>query len=322
MKCSECGGERLAKHGKDRNGNQRYRCRDCKKTTVDTGVRPLGDMRIEMDKAVFALNLLLEGMSIRAVERMTNLHRDTICSLVSTVGANCQKFLDNRMQNIPAKDVQCDEIWGFVGAKEKNARRLNHDPLNGDAYTFIAIERKTKLVYCYMIGKRNSDSTDAFIEQLDGATSGHFQLSTDGFHPYRTAVYSHLNGRVDHGVLVKKYGNDPNGDGPRRYSPAAIIGIERTAALGRPMKSKVCTSHIERSNLTLRMQCRRMTRLTNGFSKTWEQHDAMLAIYFAWYNFVRKHSTIKTTPAVAHKLESEQWSMERLLTEAAKATHS
>lgn len=307
----------LRKHGKDRNGNQRFRCRACGKTTVETVDRPLGAMRIPMEKASFALRMLLEGMSIRSTERLTGLHRDTLCALVETVGERCDAFLRETMRNVPARDVQCDEIWGFVGAKEKNARRLNHDESHGDAYCYFAIERETKLVYCFTLGKRSTEVTDIFAEQLAGSTSGEMQVSTDGYSPYRNAMWTHLRGRASHGVLVKQYGLNPNDDGPRRYSPAAIVGIEKSPNFGDPDLDRVCTSHVERGNLTMRMQVRRMTRLTNAFSKKWENHYAMLALFFAWYNFVRPHSTLKTTPAVAHGIASEPWTIEKLLREAA-----
>lgn len=315
----DCTCTRLRKHGKDKSGNQRFRCRDCGKTKIETGVRPLGSLRLPTEKAIPALRMLLEGMSIRSTERITGIHRDTLCSLVATVGQHCDAFLRASIRGVPATDIQCDEVWGFVGAKEKNARRLNHDDSHGDAYCFIAIDRETKLVYCFAIGKRSPEMTDLFAEQLSLCAAGTFQISTDGFKPYENALFRYLHGRASHGVLVKKYGLDPNGEGPRRYSPAAIVGIDKHAAFGRPEDRRICTSHIERANLTLRMQVRRMTRLTNAYSKKWENHYAMLALYFAWHNFVRPHLTLKTTPAVAHGLASEPWTIERLLNEAALA---
>jgi IS1 family transposase len=210
-------------------------------------------------------------------------------------------------------------VWGFVGAKEKNARRLDHDGSHGDAYCYIAVERETKLVYCFSLGKRSHECTDLFIEQLAECTTGEFQVSTDGFGPYQPTIWNRLRDRVSHGVLVKQYGNDPRGDGPRRYSPAAIIAIIKKEVFGDPDQKRICTSHVERGNLNVRMHCRRMTRLTNAFSKKFENHYAMLAIYFAWHNFVRPHMTLKTTPAVAHGIASEPWTIERLLNEAATA---
>lgn len=320
MSCGHCDSENVGKNGKDRNGNQQVRCRDCGKTTTVRKPQPLGSMRIEEKDAVFALKLLLEGMSIRATERLTGLHRDTLCSLIVTVGTNCKELMRSVMDDVPVADVQVDEIWGFVGAKEKNARRLHHAPSQGDAYCYFGIERSTKLVVCYLLGKRDAAHADVFIDQLASITNGKFQLSTDGFTPYRNTVRAHLGGRVDHGLIIKQFGNDPNGEGQRRYSPAAIISIKKEANVGTPKEEQICTSHVERANLTLRMQLRRMTRLTNAFSKKFANHDAMLGLFFAWYNFVRPHSSLKkTTPAAMHGVAKEPWSMEKLLKEAAYA---
>ncbi len=317
--CGHCGSDDTAKNGKDRHGNQRIRCKDCGKTTTVKDPEPLGSLRISERDAELALKLLLEGMSVRATERITGLHRDTITSLVVTAGENCRALLRSRIRGVRSDDVQVDEIWGFVGAKEKNARRLNHRPDHGDAYCYFAIDRETKLILCHMVGRRDTDHADAFMGILAGTVSGSFQLSTDGFRPYQNAVPANLLGRVDHGMIVKKYGADPNGEGQRRYSPAAITGIKRTVNCGSPNFDKICTSHVERANLTLRMQVRRMTRLTNGFSKKFENHRAMLALFFGWYNFVRPHQTLKATPAERHGVAAERWDVGRLLQEAAYA---
>ena len=215
--------------------------------------------------------------------------------------------------------MQVDEIWGFVGVKEKNARRLYHAPDHGDAYCYFAIDRETKLVLCHMAGRRDAAHADAFMGILAGCVRKSFHLSTDGFRPYQNAVPANLFGRVDHGMLVKRYGIDPNGDGPRWYSPAAITGIDKRANHGDPDFDRICTSHVERANLTLRMQVRRMTRLTNGFSKKAQNHRAMLGLFFGWYNFVRPHRTLKATPAERHGVADGQWKIGRLLQEAAYA---
>jgi IS1 family transposase len=170
-----------------------------------------------------------------------------------------------------------------------------------------------------MVGRRDSAHANAFMGILAGAVRGHFSLSTDGFRPYQNAVPLNLGGRVDHGMLVKQYGIDPNGDGPRRYSPAAITGIDKRANCGSPDFDRICTSHVERANLTLRMQVRRMTRLTNGFSKKARNHRTMLGLFFGWYNFVRPHQTLKATPAERHGIAAERWDVGRLLQEAAYA---
>src|SRR5579871_3055883 len=306
MVCHQCK-TAAQRYGKDRNGNQRYRCMACKKTFIVTDAKPLGTMRIDQRDAVFALRLLLEGTSVRAVERLTGLHRDTICDLVATVGRNCQRFLDAKIRDVKVEDVQCDEVWGFVGCKEKTRQLLGHDMSMGDAYCFTAIERNTKLLVAWHLGKRSNEDNWEFLNKLYFATSrNRFQLSTDGYTPYGNSVPLVFQFGVDFSQLIKKYGGSSDRSATARYSPAQIIGVEKTHGCGNPDMDRVCTSHVERSNLTMRMQIRRMTRLTNAHSKKWTNHEAMLALFFAWYNFVRVHSTIKTTPAVAHGLTDHE----------------
>ena len=203
-----------------------------------------------------------------------------------------------------------------MGCKDKTRERLNESDDTGDAWTFMAIERTTKLVIAYHVGKRTPFDTEWFAEKLRDATTGWFQLSTAGFKPHGTAIPEVLRCRVDFAQLVKIYAGGPN-VGQARYSPAEITGIRKRWMLGNPDMEKVCTSHAERQNLNIRMHVRRMTRLTNAFSKKWTNHDAMLSIFFVWYNFCRNHVTLKTTPAVAAGLADEEWSVERLLGELA-----
>lgn len=314
MIAASCLHARFKRHGKNRNGSQRFRCLDCGYTWTEDRPRPIGDMRVDLDKAVFALRLLLEDMSIRATERLTGLHRDTLCSLVVTVGQRCKAWLSRTIRNVEVRDVQADELWGFIQCKERTRERLGKDDEHGDCYCFVAMERHTKLVLAWHVGKRTPETTWEFADNLRFATNGRFQLSTDGFLPYRTAIPGIFKSEIDHGTLVKQYGPSEDVQAARRYSPAAIIGIDKHAASGTPNMDRVCTSHIERENLTIRMQVRRLTRLTNAFSKKWENHEAMLGLFFAWYNFCRKHSTIKTTPAVAQGLTDHVWTLEELLT--------
>jgi transposase-like protein/IS1 family transposase len=320
VNCPKCQSEHTSKFGKDRNGNQRYKCMDCKKTFGDCEPKPLGDMRIGMDKAVFAIRLLLEGMSIRATERLTGLHRDTLCDLVLIVGRNCAKFLKKTVQNVTVKEVECDELWGFIAMKEKTRMLLNRpEATNGDCYTYVAMERNTKLVLTWHCGKRDSNNTWEFIDNLRFAAAGRFQVSTDGYKPYTSAIPQVFESQVDFAQLIKQYGGSTDTQPHTRYSPAQITSIDKTHGCGNPDFDRVCTSHSERLNLSVRMACRRMTRLTNGHSKSWQHHEAMLGLFFAWYNWVRKHQTIKTTPAVANGIATEPWSLQKLLMEAAKA---
>lgn len=303
------------KNGKDRNKNQRFKCRDCGRTWTEARVKPLGDMRISMDKAILAINLLVEGMSIRAVERITNLHRDTICDLVLTVGANCGHLLSRVVKDVEVNDVQCDEIWSFVGCKEKTKKKRGYTADDiGDSWTFIAIERNTKLVLAHHVAKR--DDTRAFLDKLRSAVTGRFQISTDGWGGYTNNVPFVFRNDADFGQLIKTYASQQE---QTRYSPAQIIRAEKNVRFGNPDPALICTSHVERLNLTLRMNSRRFTRLTNAHSKSWEHHEAMQNIIFAWYNFSRVHASLdKKTPAMASGLSESVWSIEKLLSEAGR----
>lgn len=315
MILATCQHETVKKHGKDRNGNQRTRCCLCGQTFVERGSKPLGDMRISMDDAELALNLLLEGCSIRTTERITGLHRDTIDDLILVVGENCQRLLDAKVKSVAVKDVQLDEIWSFVGCKEKTRLARGYNVEMGDSWTFIAIDRNTKLVVAHKVGQRDSFTCCEFLKQLDKATTGRFQLSSDGLAAYTSNVPFVLGSRVDFAQLIKNYAASQS---TTRYSPATIINAEKKPQFGNPDWDRICTSHIERLNLTLRMNLRRFTRLTNGHSKSLKHHTAMQALLFAWYNWCRKHSTIKKTPAMAAGLADKVWTIRELLENAAK----
>lgn len=318
MQCPTCKVD-ARKFGKDRKGNQRYQCPTCKKTVTDVPASPLGTMRIPMEDAVKCLSMILEGVSLRASARLSGTNRQTILTLMIQVGRNCERMIDGRIVNMPVVDVQCDEIWGFVGMKEK-ARVRNHPERvdAGDCYCFTAIERETKLMLAWHIGVRSPEDTAYFADKLARATTGQFQLTTDGFTPYTTAMPAALP-LADFAQLVKKYSTKEDGGKESKYSPGVVTGTVKTVRNGNPDLKKVSTSHVERHNLTIRMQNRRMTRLTNAFSKKWENHELALAIQFAYYNFCRVHQTLKMTPAMKAGLTDHVWSIEELIREA--STH-
>jgi len=297
--------------GKHRNGLQRYRCNQCAKTFTEEHERPLDEMRLPFDRAVSILQLLLEGMSVRSVERVTGVHRDTILRLLVLAGERCSALMESKIQNLPVKDVEVDEIWGFVGKKEGHKSDDDGAEL-GDAYCFIGMERSTKLVLAHHLGKRTAKATDAFIGKLAYATSrDRYQLTSDGFKPYVSAVKLILRDRVDFAQLVKVYGTPR--DGEQRYSPAEVVDSVPCEIMGRPVRDKICTSHIERQNLSIRMGMRRMTRLTNAFSKKWENLEAAYALWFAYYNFCRRHQTLRITPAMEQGLTDHQWTVGELV---------
>lgn len=314
MLCPHCQ-TKAARFGKTRDGQQRFRCRECRKTFSDP--KPLAGKSTSMDDAVRVLRMLLEGVSVRATARLTGIDRDTILRLMVQAGEQCQQFLLQSVQAHPFADVQIDEQWGFVFCKEKTAQRNGYGPDVGDCYAYIALDRDTKFVIGFRTGKRSSEDTHEFMKQLVPCLGGRPQITTDGYAPYRWLVPFTTGRNCDYAQLVKKYGNTP--EDARRYSPAAIIGIDRNPVCGNPDESRISTSHVERLNLSNRMCNRRMTRLTNGHSKKWQNHEAMLALWFCWYNWCRKHTTLKQTPAVAAGLAKDEWSLEKLLRKSARA---
>ncbi|MEM9186799.1 MAG: IS1 family transposase [Planctomycetota bacterium] len=311
-----CQHEHTAKHGKDRHGAQRLKCKACGATFTEAKPQPLGSLRIGMRDATTALGMMLEGMSLRSIHRLTGIDRETLGDLILAVGENCGALLDS-IEGVEADDVEADEIWSFVGLKEKRRVDRNRSPELGDSWCWIAIESNTKMVLAHHVGERDSESCWRFMERLRKATVGRFQLSSDGLAAYRMTVPFVFRGNVDFAQLVKQYASTQV---TTRYSPATIIGAEKHTRMGNPELEKVCTSHVERLNLSLRMHLRRFTRLTNGHSKSLDHHKAMLAIFFAWYNFARVNTglTGKQTPAMATGLATKAWSLRELLEKAAE----
>jgi transposase-like protein/IS1 family transposase len=317
MLCLLCDGP-TRRFGRNRNGSQRYRCDTCRRTFTDEASRPIDRRRLDPAKLVFCLRLLLEGNSVRSVERLTGVHRDTVIDAMVEVGERCERFLDRVVRLLPVVDVQADEIWGFVGCKEKTRIRQGYGEAKGDAWCFVALERFNKMVLAFHVGKRSPQATLAFADKLRHATSGRFQLSTDGFRPYLTAIPEAFGQSVDYAQLVKVYGNTPEQGTAARYSPGEVVGAYPVTCIGSPDEDRICTSHAERQNLSMRMTIRRLTRLTNAHSKKWENHSAALALYFAYYNFCRVHATLKSTPAVAAGLAAQTWSVQDLLQEVSR----
>lgn len=313
-----CQHDKLKKHGKDRKGCQRWKCRNCGSTVTNSDhARPLGDMRIDEDKAEMILRMLLEGMSIRACERMTGVAHKTICDLVLHVGRNCDSFLESTVHGVAAKFVELDEIWGFVHCKQKQADAKHLTCGEGDSWTWFAIDADTKLILSHSVGKRDEATCDTFLTRLNNATTGQVQVTSDGLGTYTHAVPIHLGSRVDFAQLIKSYKSSQE---VTRYSPAAITGIEKVVRFGSPDESRISTSYSERFNLSVRMHVRRFTRLTNAHSKTVDHHAAMTALFTAFYNFCRRHESCdkgKQTPAMAAGLTDHVWTIWELLAAAA-----
>jgi transposase-like protein/IS1 family transposase len=309
MKCEACQTE-CKRHGYDRKGNARYQCRECKKTYAEPHRKVLEGMYIPIEKAELILRMLLEGSSVSSVSRFLDVHPATVLKLLVIAGEKCERIMAERIRNVEVRDVECDEVWSFIAKKQKRVRPED-DPNKGDCYTFVAIERHSKLVLNIAMGKRDQATTDVFIEGLRHATRGEFQITTDGFTPYISAIKTTLSDRCDYARLIKVYANPS--DGEARYSPPEVASTEAIPTMGRPDPERICTSIVERSNLSIRMSVRRFTRLTNAFSKKWENHWAMVALWFGFYNFCRVHKTLRTTPAMAAGITGSIWSVRDLL---------
>jgi|SRR5438477_2734149 len=265
---------------------------------------------LSVEKKLAVLAAMVEGNSIRSTERMTSVHRDTIMRLVVSVGQNCERLLNDKMQDLRCQYVQADEIWTYVGKKERRVR-VDDDPYEvGDQYVFVAMDSETKLVPCFRVGKRNAANAWYFVRDLQERIATRIQLTTDGFRPYADAVEDAFGASVDYAMLVKVYGSANDGT---PYSPGEVVDIRTIPITGNPHPASISTSHIERQNLTMRMQLRRFTRLTNAFSKKLENLKAACALHFAHYNFCRVHSSLRVTPAMAAGIANEVWPLDALL---------
>jgi transposase-like protein/IS1 family transposase len=313
MTCHNC--QTLCrKFGKHRNGLQRYRCNQCRTTFTEGHATPLDTMRLPMEKAEAILKLLVEGMSIRSIERVTLVHRDTIMRLLLLAGERCQSLMDSKMQNLRPRYLQIDEIWAYVGKKRKHVRK-GDSPEVGDQWVFVAIDAESKLVPSFHIGKRHYGDTVTFLWDLyKRMDETHIQITTDGLNHYRNAVPQCFGSDVDFAQLTKMFGDFGQFDNPEgRYSPSALSGVVSKVRQGDPDPEQISTSFVERQNLTMRMAMRRFTRLTNAFSKKLSHLKAAVALHFAWYNFVRVHRSLRVTPAMESGLTDHIWTLGELM---------
>ena len=268
--------------------------------------------RLDKAKQIQVVNALVEGNSIRATVRMTGVSKNTIAKLLVELGAACSEYMNKTLVNLPSKRIQCDEIWSFVGAKQKNVTpKMAAKQVCGDVWTWVALDADTKLVCSWLVGRRDVGWATEFIQDLAGRLANRVQLTTDGHKPYLNAVADGFGEDIDYAMLVKIYGNDSEGE--KRYSPAVCTGCKQEPKIGEPDPKHISTSYVERQNLTMRMQMRRFTRLTNAFSKKIENHVASIALHYMHYNFVRIHQTLRVTPAMAAGVTDRLWSVEDLI---------
>lgn len=274
--------------------------------------QPLEGVRIESDKAAFVVRLLVEGVGIAAVARITELHQQTVLNILAAAGERCARLLDETVRNVTVESVQVDELFCFVGCKQRN--NTNNDYDRGDQYTFLAVDSASKLILSHVVGKRDSGNAYDILRDLNERVAGRFQLTTDAFQPYRTCAKAALGDRVDFAQLMKLYAGNKWDLGPdHRYSPPICSGIRTYVRSGEPDPALISTSYVERTNLTVRLFNRRFTRLTLGYSKKLEYLKHSVALFIAHFNFCRKHKTLAVTPAQAGKLTDHTWSIEELL---------
>jgi len=264
-------------------------------------------------KQINIISGLAECVSIRSLERMTGVHRDTIMRLGVRVGEACQKLLDQKMHGLNCSRIEVDELWTFIGKKKFHAKSLaDRREGFGDAWTFVSIDPETKLIPTFLVGKRDRYHATVFLEDLARRLNHRIQLSSDALGAYPDAVERAFGSSVDYGQIVKEFAS-PVPEEQRRYSPAQLVMAYKTAIVGTPNPDLVCTSYIERANLTMRTHCKRLARLTLAFSNKLSNFKAAIALNVAYYNFVKTHGTIRCTPAMAAGVESSHWTVENLI---------
>jgi len=265
---------------------------------------------LNIDKQIAIISALAEGSSIRSIERITGVHRDTIVRLGVKIGQGCAALMDETMRNLPCQRLEMDEIWGYVGKKERNVR-MGDDIEVGSVWTFCAVDADTKLVPAFKVGERDIATASAFVQDVANRMKNRVQISTDGLRAYVEAIEKAFGGDVDYAQIIKVYGAEEVNN--RRYSASGVISSEKKIFVGSPDVDLISTSYVERLNATTRLHMRRLTRLTLAFSKKRENFIAAVGLHFAYYNFVKRHTTLRCTPAMAAGVSGTQWSVGDLL---------
>ncbi len=294
----------MKRFGFSRQGHQRHRCKQCGKTFSDIPERPLDDLRVPQEKGQMIAHMLCEGIGIRAIARLADVHQQTVLNVLELAGQKCKALLDRKLVNLAVGHVELDEIWCFVG--------------RGDQYTFLAMDQQSKLLLHHHIAKRNKEAATDFLEGLKRRLrEERFDLTTDNFGPYRGylgSVFNVFGQNVNHGTETKFFARQ-NIDGPRRYSPVVCKWVKRRVEIGEREMDSITINHMERTNLSVRLFNRRFTRLTLGYSKKLKNLKHQVALFVAHWNFCRVHSAHGHTPAQAHGVTDHAWTIEELLTQ-------
>ena len=269
--------------------------------------------KLRLKTRALILNMLCEGQSMRATARLADVSFNTVAKVLIDAGKVCADLHDELVQGVTASRVQCDEVWSFTYAKQKNVAKAKAAPVEaGDTWTWTALDADTKLIVSSMVGGRDAEYANAFMDDVASRLANRVQMTTDGHKAYLEAVEGSFGADIDYAQLIKVYGNAPE-TLKGRYSPADCTGIVKRTVEGQPDEKHISTSFVERQNLTMRMQMRRFTRLTNAFSKKFDNHMHMVALYTVWYNFTRIHKTLRVTPAMEAGLSKTVWDMEDLV---------
>jgi IS1 family transposase len=269
--------------------------------------------KLDTAKRVQILSMLCEGSSMRSITRVAEVSLNTVTKLLIDAGKACAAYHDEHVRNVKATRVQCDEIWAFCYAKQKNVETAKAAPENaGDVWTWTAMEASHKMIISYLVGGRDGEYALSLMDDLRSRLANRVQLTTDGHKAYLEAVEEAFGGDIDYAQLIKLYGDVPE-TSKGRYSPAECTGAEKRKITGNPETKHISTSYVERQNLTIRMHMRRFTRLTNGFSKKVENHAYAVALHVMFYNFVRMHKTLRMTPAMAAGVADRLWDIKDIV---------
>ena len=263
---------------------------------------------LKTEKQIAVIAALAEGSSIRSIERITGINRNTIMNLGVRIGQGCAKLLDAKMRDLTCENLQFDELWGFIGKKERHVNQFD-DATKGDVWTFVALDADTKLIPSFRVGKRTAVNTQAFVADVASRIKNRPQISTDGFEKYIEGIELAFGSEVDYAQIIKTFSTDKGNHTERRYSAEPIVSMRKSRVAGNPNPKLVSTSYVERSNGTTRQHMKRLSRLTYAFSKKLENFEAAVALHFAYYNLVRTHGTLKMTPAMAAGIERSFWTV-------------